>query len=241
MAGYIYQLLTALGGQEFADQVFIRFGRLKRIVSGIDGRVVREYMARGGERRLHIGCGANAREGWLNTDWYPRSNEILHLDATKPYPFPDETFDCVFSEHMIEHVSFPDGLKMLTECFRVLKPGGKLRISTPDLAFLIDLYRTDKSELQREYIDWSSEWFIPHALEPLDTFVINNYVRDWGHLFIYDEKTLRLAFEKAGFVDVTPHEVGESEDPRLQGLENEQRLPEGFLSLESVILEGRKP
>ncbi|MEN8259346.1 MAG: hypothetical protein ABFS02_01950, partial [Pseudomonadota bacterium] len=62
-------------------RVFVRYGRLKRIASGVDGRVVRRYMAGGGERRLHIGCGVNAREGWLNTDWYPRSGEVLHLDV----------------------------------------------------------------------------------------------------------------------------------------------------------------
>ena len=241
MAGFIYKLLIALGGQDFADNAFLGWGRLKRWLAGVDGRIVREYFARDGAKRLQIGCGMNIREGWLNTDWHPRSREVLHLDATKRYPFEDASLEAVFSEHMIEHVSFPDGLKMLGECFRVLEPGGRLRISTPDLAFLIDLYREDKNELQHEYIEWATEWFIPHAPEPVDTFVINNYVRDWGHLFIYDERVLRIALEKTGFTDIVRHEVGESEDPVFRGLENASRLPAGFLSLESVILEATKP
>ena len=62
------------------------------------------------------------------------------IDITKKFPFVSSTFDYVFSEHMIEHIKYQDGLKMLNESFRVLKPSGKIRISTPDLQFLLDLY-----------------------------------------------------------------------------------------------------
>ncbi len=237
MAGWIYNLLIALGGQDFADGVFLAWNRLKRRVRGVDLRVVRGYLARPGTKRLQIGCGMNPREGWLNTDWNPRSDQILHLDATKPYPFPDATFDYVFSEHMIEHVPYADGQAMLKECRRVLKPGGRIRISTPDLAFLVRLYADEKSDLQARYIEWATEWFVPDAPEALDTFVINNYVRDWGHLFIYDEKVLRGALERCGFDVGRRFDVGESDDDELRGLENADRLPEGFLSMESVILE----
>jgi hypothetical protein len=65
-------------------------------------------------------------------------------------------------------------------------------------------------------------------------------VRDWGHTFIYDEKILRFSLEKAGFKEITKFELNESEDEILRNLENERRLPEGFLSLESFTLEGIK-
>jgi len=206
----------------------------------LDNPIIENYLAKHKERKLHIGCGRNIRADWLNSDFYPRSGDVIHLDATGIFPFDNDTFDYIFSEHMIEHVSYLNGFKMLGECHRVLRNNGKIRISTPDLQFLIDLYRADKSGLQIEYIKWATDNFIEGAPYYDDTFVINNFVRDWGHLFIYDEKTLRISLERAGFTNITKCELNESKDEALQNLENEKRMPKGFLKLESFTLEGTK-
>jgi predicted SAM-dependent methyltransferase len=206
----------------------------------VDRSIVEHYFAENEITKLHLGCGSELLEGWLNSDLSPSSNRILRLDATDPFPFPDETFDYVFSEHMIEHNSYSNGLAMLNECYRVLKDNGKIRISTPDLSFLIDLYNQDKSVLQREYIEWATDTFINSAPYYDDTFVINNFVRDWGHLFIYDERTLRLALEKSGFTAITRCNLNESDNEELKQLENENRMPKGFLKLESFTLEAIK-
>lgn len=198
------------------------------------------YVAGQAIRKLHIGCGSHPLDGWLNSDQYPMNPTILALDATKPFPFDDETFDYIFSEHMIEHVAYSSGLAMLEQCRRILKSNGRIRVSTPDLDFLIDLYRDGKSQLQQDYIKWSSDTFIKNS-EYTDTMVINNFVRDWGHVFIYDKKTLRRSLELAGFVDIASFRLNDSNDPSLRNLENEARMPAEFLQLESFTLEGRKP
>jgi hypothetical protein len=59
-------------------------------------------------------------------------------------------------------------------------------------------------------------------------------------LFIYDEKTLRSSLEKAGFADIVRCDLNESKDESLRKLENENRMPEGFVKLESFTLEGTK-
>jgi predicted SAM-dependent methyltransferase len=203
-----------------------------------DRRLVSQHL-RGEVRKLHIGCGANLLDGWLNADYLPASREILHLDATEPFALlGDATFDYVFSEHMIEHISHAKGLLMLKECHRVLRPGGKIRISTPDLAFLIDLYRTNPSDLQTRYMRWSKDQYRLPDVNP--TFVINNFVRDWGHQFIYDENTIRSALTEAGFQNLTRCALQESADPALSQLENERRMPPSFLRLETLTLEGEK-
>jgi predicted SAM-dependent methyltransferase len=209
---------------------------ISRCFGHLDRRIAARYLARSNAPKLQIGCGTNGLPGWLNTDYFPvLSPDIMHLDARRPFPFGEETFNYVFSEHVIEHITYLDGLRMLAECYRVLKPFGKIRISTPDLAFLVDLVRPDKSELQCAYIKWAG------APEGNETFVINNFVRDWGHTFIYDEKTLRGAMTHAGFVKITKCDLRRSKDPALRDLENETRMPAGFLQLESLTLEGCKP
>ena len=203
-------------------------------------RAISDYLATHATRKLHIGCGENVLPDWLNSDFRPYRNDVVHLDATKPFPLPDKSFESVYSEHMIEHVTYANGLKMLVECHRILQPGGFIRISTPDLQFLVELYASTKSKLQEDYIRWTAIRFLEN-IEPTDTVVINNFVRAWGHQFIYDRKTLARSLEQVGFDDVRVCALNESEHPELRGLENEARMPPGFLRLESLILEARRP
>jgi predicted SAM-dependent methyltransferase len=212
--------------------------RLRRKTSRNDRKVIEQYFAQHPVKKLQLGCGENVLEGWLNSDYYPKASDVIHLDATAAYPFQDRTFDYVFSEHMIEHIPYPHGHSMLKESWRVLKDGGKIRISTPDLAFLIALYRPEKTPLQEEYIRKSSKDC--GAALACDTFVINNFVRAWRHTFIYDEKVLRFSLEQAGFVDIVRLPLNESGEAAFQNLENERRSPEGFLKLESLTLEGTR-
>jgi predicted SAM-dependent methyltransferase len=205
-----------------------------------DHKFAKQYLLQSQVRKLHLGCGWNLLPDWLNMDYLPQRREALYLDARRPFVFNDETFDYIFSEHMIEHLSHQDGLKMLSECHRVLKRSGRIRISTPDLAFLIELYRADKSSLQREYIAWANRTFLEDAPEDNPVFVINNFMRDWGHTFIYDENTLRTAMGNAGFTDITKSGLQNSNDHALCNLENIARIPSRFLEMETITLEGVK-
>lgn len=233
----------------YLDEIVIgvwRTGRrikrsFKRQFGLIDQKIIHNYFREYEIRKLHIGCGPNRLEGWLNTDILPWwSKEILYLDAAKPFPFEDETFDYIFNEHLIEHISYPEGLQMLSECYRVLKKDGVIRTSTPDLAVFIDLYNREKSELQKKYIHWVIERFIESAPYIDDIFVINNIFENFGHQFIYDEKTLISSLKMAGFTKITRCELTKSEHVPLQNLENITRAPEGILEFETFTLEATK-
>jgi len=141
------------------------------------------------------------------------------MDATKRFPLPSEAFDYVFSEHIIEHISYDSGRAMLQECFRVLKPGGKVRISTPDLTVLLGLHRSPRSEMQERYIEWAISNFIPNATATRECFVINNAFRNWGHTFICDKPSLEHLVRSVGFSGITWHEPHASDDPQLRGIE----------------------
>ncbi len=212
---------------------------LGRKMAGVDRKLITEHFVKQEIKKLNIGSGHHVIDGWLSGDMEPPRKDVLKLDATKKYPFDDQTFDYIYSQHMIEHVSYQQGQQMLRECFRILKDGGKIRIVTPDLLFVVSLYHNEKSELQKAYMKWLTQ-FIEDAPICEDTFVINHCVRGWGHTFIYDEKVLRLALETAGFREVVKCNLNESEDPTLRNLENEQRAPSGFVRLESLVLEAKK-
>lgn len=211
---------------------------MKRLLS--DKQTVGRYLGSQAIRKLQIGAGMNVKPGWLNGDLNPIGPGVIYLDASKRFPLDDGQFHYVFSEHMIEHVPYPAGRNMLNECYRVMARGGRIRICTPDLANFLKLFRADRSQLESDYLAWATREFIPAADEIDPVFVLNNYVRDWGHQFIYDRPTLARALERAGFSDVSTHALGESADPHLRGLEYIDRMPPGFLALESMVLEAVK-
>ena len=102
-------------------------------------------------RKLNLGCGHNVLEGWVNSDANPPSTAVTLLDVENKFPFTDNEFDYIFSEHMIEHLPYEVGSRSLKECYRVLKPRGVVRVSTPDLAFLVDLYTNSEADVNKRY------------------------------------------------------------------------------------------
>lgn len=201
-----------------------------------NSRIVQRYFAQTDEPKLHIGCGDRLLEGWLNSDLFPCSPRVLRLDATRPFPFASNTFAYAYSEHLIGLLATRQAKRLLRECFRVLAPGGKVRICTPDLAFLIELCGPQPSALQERYIEWASG----QSAERGRAVVINNMGEAYGP-FVYDEPSLRGDLEDAGFSNIVSRDLNQSDDAALRGLANEKRLPEGFLRLESLTMEGSKP
>ena len=130
-------------------------------------------------------------------------------------------------------------MTMLRECHRVLKPGGRIRIATPRLEFLLELL-TDPRDAHRAYADLHYQDFAEEPEICTPARIVNDYYRMWGHQFVYDEATLRLLLERAGFVDLRVEAVGKSSNPHLTGIENEARMPIGMLALTTLVLEGEK-
>ena len=200
------------------------------------------YVASHAVRKLHLGAGTATHPGWLGTDVAPQAEGIVRLDAARPFPIDSAAFHYVYSEHMIEHMPWAAGLDMLGECRRILKPGGTLRVATPDLAVLIGLYTSRDPEAAR-YV----RWIVDHAMTGVETydpaFVINNAFRSWGHQFLYDAGLLEVALGKAGFVNIRRCAYGESSDPNLRGIECHGRNigDEGIAKFETMVFEADAP
>ncbi len=213
--------------------------RLERLVSRRDRGMIDRYLETHPAARLQIGSGLNNLPEWLNTDFNPAGTQVF-LDATKPFPLPDNSFDIVYSEHMIEHVPFAGGRSMLRECHRVMKPGGTLRIVTPDLAFLQRLLKDPTAPHHADYIRYSMTQYQIDGPEGSAQHVVNNFMHAWGHQFIYDEATLRGLMHECGFTEITACALDTSSHPALAGIAKTDRMPDGFLAMESLVLEARK-
>ncbi|HEX6041743.1 type II secretion system major pseudopilin GspG [Longimicrobium sp.] len=185
---------------------------------------IRRYLGAHPVRALQLGTGHNVLPGWLNTDVHVfRRGLVEFLDATRPFPLPEASFDFVYSEHQIEHVPLAAGDHMLAECFRVLRPGGVVRIATPDLARIARLAQAPLGPDETYYVEYISRMLGLTAPDP--TRVINAMFREFGpddasgHQFIYSFETLSERLRAAGFTDVRRCDVGRSEHAMLRDVE----------------------
>lgn len=176
--------------------------------------------------KLHLGSGSRLLSGWLNVDeWegypYLTSDEYLRHDLRHPIPLPDGCASYVYSEHFIEHLDRESGDRMFREMYRLLGVGGVMRISTPNLAEIVDAYVC--GDLKRFRESWH-----PESLAKL----VNEALTSWGHRFVYDLGELRGGLELAGFREVVVCDWGVSAHEGLCGLE--QRPMQNDLILEAI-------
>ena len=104
---------------------------------------------------LNLGCGAVRHPDWTNVD-LSGDEGTLAIDVCKGLPFPDESFDVVYHSHLLEHIPQAAAGVLMSECTRVLKPGGIIRILVPDLEQIARIYLeklSTASESEADY-DW---------------------------------------------------------------------------------------
>ncbi len=204
-------------------------------------RIVKRYLSSEGPKKLHLGSGNPIVNEWLNTDLFSRRG-VTYVNVARGFPLPDGAFDYIYSEHMIEHLTYAGGMNMLRESLSVLTPRGKLRLVTPDFAFLKTLHEPEKTDLQKTYLVWSHEsWLGSVSGEHPEMLVINNFFRAWDHKFIYDETTLTEGAQN-GRVHAYPEMCPQPQrGPVFCGLGKRKENADGILNLELMVLEVRSP
>lgn len=85
---------------------------------------------------LHLGCGQHPISGVINCDLYsPLADQ--KLDATDLSAYADGSVDMIEHHHMIEHLSREECERGMREWSRVLKSGGHLVVTAPDLSLVL--------------------------------------------------------------------------------------------------------
>jgi len=159
--------------------------------------------------KLHLACGNNVIPGWINIDGSPGPGKT-QADLTKPLQYADRSVAFIYTEHFIEHLTREQGIEFLKECRRILKNEGVIRISTPDLSTLVNDFVCNK--LDR----WSSLGWKPESRAQL----VNEGMRLWGHLYLYDRGELVKSLSLAGFDRGFRKQYKSSTYPELAGLES---------------------
>lgn len=154
-----------------------------------------------GKVKLNIGSfTCMYHNAWTNIDIHPlqdwakaNSYNFLQGDVRTGLPFQTNSVDLISSSHMLEHLSYREGLAFLRDCRRVLKHDGAMRIAVPDAELLMTLYANDPNAL-REMDEINDN----AAASPTAAGKLWALLHD-GHQACYDGETLIKLLGEAGF------------------------------------------
>ena len=126
---------------------------------------------------LNIGCGNHVVESkeWINVDFATNNPNVISHNLLNGIPFNNDQFDLVYHSHVLEHFTKNDGIKLIKECYRVLKNNGIIRIAIPNLEEIAKLYLENLNKCwedpTNENYKANYQWIL---LEMYDQTVRNN-------------------------------------------------------------------
>jgi hypothetical protein len=191
----------------------------------------------GNARLLNLGCGDCLYPGWVNADrfrtgyWMMQLGALLKrrlklpdwfLDAGERWRCPDDYWEGIYTEHMLEHLSYREDVAVMREMLRTLRPGAWARIIVPDLGRFIDFYNGDRREPElAERFAYGAE-------------AISFLTQNFGHTSAWDGALMQAVLTEVGFDNVHVVAFGEGTDMRLVKDSPGRRW-------ESVYVEAQKP
>lgn len=135
--------------------------------------------------KIHLGCGVKHLPGWYHVDALDYDH-VDHIGRVEDLSFiPDNSAGLIYACHLLEHFGRKTYMDPLREWFRVLRPGGVLRLAVPDFAAVVKVYA--KGGLVR-------------GIEDVRGLVIGGQRDQYDfHGIIFDEISLSSALKEVGF------------------------------------------
>ena len=170
----------------------------------------------GSEIKLEIGSGpVRGKNGWTTLD---RSEESdLYWDLSETLPFPDNAVAMIYSSHVLEHFHYPELVRLLQDCRRIMKPGGTFSVCVPDASIYVQGYLNHQTFNRVEYFRY------PPAVVSDARMDILNYIAymDGHHRYLFDKENLARVLSHSGFTSVKIRDFDptlDSEDRKYESI-----------------------
>jgi len=159
---------------------------------------------------LNLGCGEDYREStekieWINLDVNKKINADIYTDLEKKLPFKEDTFDGIYTSHVLEHIK---NLKeLMSELKRICKNGAIIKIRVPHASCLLsyqdpthvrfftymtfdyftdwNFYNVPKFKLMSKKLNYTAERFkfLNYFFNPFINICPTYYERLFGWIF----------------------------------------------------------
>ena len=177
--------------------------------------------ANGRGLKVNFGSGSAPKTNFLNLDFAPQAD--VRLDLRRAIPLPDSCCSFVYSEHFVEHLSYPEGVeRFFADCFRILEEEGKISISVPDTKWPLEEYGHGRKEylancIERRWHPEGCDTFIEHInFHFRQRWRNDSYSHFENHKFAWDLETMQKKLREAGFNTVVERRFDPLLDSRLR-------------------------
>lgn len=162
-----------------------------------------------------------------------RPSIALNYDVARGIPLDEGSMEGINLSHVLEHFDFKTGQGLLRECFRILRPGGIIRVSCPDLKKYAAAYVSHDEQF------WNRVGSLPYCNYPAmptagAILAGKAYDAHNGHLWFYDAETAMAVLREVGFRTAAEKSLHESDLPAIEEIEPR------FRAVESFYVEGLK-
>lgn len=190
--------------------------------------------------KLNLGCGPLRYENWVNIDADPNARADVFHDLALGIPYKAESVDAIWLGHSFDHFDLVTGLRLLGECFRVLKPQAPIRLSVMDLDLMLASLRADDMDkfayMQFDIYSKVKSQSLKYGLLAFGALGGAPGGPYMGHRQVYDWEGLREILSLTGFVDVTHQEA---DDQRRHVLFSD--LGPDMYSDQTIYVQCRRP
>lgn len=132
-------------------------------------------------KKIQFGCGGNRLDGWENYDY--------EVDISNPLPFTDESANAILAEHVLEHINIHQAWNFIEECYRILAPGGILRLAVPCVSKIFN----NSDEDYYAFIKMNG-WGDATKKDAVKSIIFNH-----GHQTIWEQSSLNALVSVLGF------------------------------------------
>lgn len=218
----------------FKKVTLVAYAAAKKITASHE---IARYLRATKHKKLNVGAQTNQIAGWLNADILPFPG-VIYMDATKIWPFPDNTFEAILCEHMIDRIPKADAELLLDEAFRVMAPGMPIRLVTPNMLSFARIALNPGCEESATYLQ-----FLRKRQPDATAYdAVNMIYYGHGHMHVYAPDELAAMLRRSGFTEVKETRAGTPGDPVFEKAEGHaQLLGEEANAVEAFAMEARKP
>lgn len=142
---------------------------------------------------VNIACGDTYVNGWRNFDYDPHSSTVTKANLLSGLPLAENEAEVVYSSHFIEHIPRNLLASFLSECFRIIRPGGRLRLVLPDFEEMCGAYLSARGRGEHDKADFVT-------LEILDQCVRMDTGGELGRFYSWLQSSVALHGDMIEFV-----------------------------------------
>ena len=138
--------------------------------------------------------------GWTCVDLLAGA-DVQQDISTTPLPWDENTVDAVYCSHVLEHIWPWNHSFVVSEMYRVMKPGASIRIVVPDMDIAVNEYIRVRHQGNPKSVSACFGWWFDPSLDKNGVMCLN-------HVHGFNWYSMQDLLKRAGFQYISKHSYG---------------------------------